>query len=105
MDRGEGRAGGNGAARPAEGAVPPRGRRRVDPLAPLRRTVLGEQFPEHLLRSGLIEPGDVVVIAVSGGADSVALLHLLRFLLERWELRLVAAHFDHAMRSDSAADA
>lgn len=105
MDRGEGRVGGDGAARPAEGAVPPRGRRRVDPLAPLRRTVLGERFPEHLLRSGLIEPGDVVVIAVSGGADSVALLHLLRFLLERWELRLVAAHFDHAMRSDSAADA
>lgn len=105
MNRGEGRPGGDGAERPVLDAAPPKGRRRVDPLAPLHRTVLGDELPEHLRRSGLIEPGDVVVVAVSGGADSVALLHLLRFLLVRWELRLVAAHYDHAMRTESTADA
>jgi tRNA(Ile)-lysidine synthase len=43
-----------------------------------------------------------VLVAVSGGADSVALLHLLRF---HTPVRLTAAHFDHRMRGDSGADA
>src|SRR5690606_17683725 len=41
-----------------------------------------------------------VVAALSGGLDSVALLHLLRFEAGA-PLRLVAAHFDHAMRAES----
>jgi tRNA(Ile)-lysidine synthase len=50
-------------------------------------------------------PGDCVVVALSGGLDSVVLLHLLRFgsPLEGVELR--AAHFDHGMRPDSPDDA
>jgi tRNA(Ile)-lysidine synthase len=44
------------------------------------------------------------VVAVSGGLDSVVLLHLLRFVA-RVEHRLVVAHFDHAMRAGSADDA
>src|SRR5690606_8586295 len=43
-----------------------------------------------------------VVVALSGGLDSVVLLHLLRFGTAR---TVCAAHFDHAMRSDSGADA
>jgi tRNA(Ile)-lysidine synthase len=46
-----------------------------------------------------------VVVAFSGGLDSLVLLHLLRFTpgLDRGEL--VAAHFDHRMREGSAHDA
>jgi tRNA(Ile)-lysidine synthase len=43
-----------------------------------------------------------VLVALSGGLDSVVLLHLVRFQLSR---DVVAAHFDHAMRGDSGADA
>jgi tRNA(Ile)-lysidine synthase len=43
-----------------------------------------------------------VLVALSGGLDSVVLLHLLRFPLAR---DVVAAHFDHAMRADSGTDA
>jgi tRNA(Ile)-lysidine synthetase-like protein len=42
------------------------------------------------------------VVAVSGGVDSVALLHMLTTLTD---LDLVVAHFDHGIRQDSASDA
>ena len=43
-----------------------------------------------------------ILVALSGGLDSVVLLHLLRFVSDR---DIVAAHFDHAMRAGSGADA
>ena len=46
-----------------------------------------------------------VVVAVSGGPDSVALLHLLMRLAPEWPLVLHAAHLDHALRPASAQDA
>ncbi|MCB0061523.1 MAG: tRNA lysidine(34) synthetase TilS, partial [Caldilineaceae bacterium] len=47
----------------------------------------------------------VVVVAVSGGADSVCLLALLQQVAAAWRLTLHVAHLDHALRPDSAADA
>lgn len=43
------------------------------------------------------------VIAVSGGVDSVALLHMLSRQFP--DERLIVAHFDHGIREDSASDA
>lgn len=45
-----------------------------------------------------------VVVAVSGGADSVAALLLLRELGEENGFEVVAAHFDHHLRADSVGD-
>lgn len=42
--------------------------------------------------------GNRVVVAVSGGADSVCLLDVLYHLREEWDLQLVVAHFDHGFR-------
>lgn len=39
-----------------------------------------------------------VVVAVSGGVDSVSLLHLLMYLASKHEWRLVVAHFNHQLR-------
>src|SRR3954453_17915220 len=50
-------------------------------------------------------PGDGVVVAFSGGADSTALLWGMAELAPRPSLRLVAAHPDHAMDAGSAARA
>ena len=46
-----------------------------------------------------------VLVAVSGGADSVALLHALLALQPVWRLSLYLAHLDHGLRPESAADA
>ena len=46
----------------------------------------------------LIRPGDRIVCAVSGGADSMALLWAMYLLKEEWQLTLSAAHFNHHLR-------
>ncbi|MBI3769028.1 MAG: tRNA lysidine(34) synthetase TilS [Deltaproteobacteria bacterium] len=56
-------------------------------------------------RYELLRTGDVVLVAVSGGADSVALLAALHELRDELGIRLVAAHLDHGLRgAESAAD-
>ena len=45
-----------------------------------------------------------ILVALSGGVDSVVLLYLLRFA-GVWEGPLFAAHLDHALRQDSPGDA
>ncbi len=59
-------------------------------------------FPAPLRAS--VSPATVIV-AVSGGADSIALLHLLTRMRAAWSLKLVVAHLDHNLRPSSAADA
>lgn len=67
-----------------------------DLLDRVRQAITGER---------LLTRGSRVVVAVSGGADSVALLHLLKRLAPAMELRLTAAHLDHGLRQESGADA
>lgn len=46
----------------------------------------------------MIEPGDTVICALSGGADSVALTFAIKLLSEVWGFRIAAAHFNHHLR-------
>jgi tRNA(Ile)-lysidine synthase len=67
-------------------------------------------LPEWVLayarRERLFRSGDRVLVAVSGGPDSVALLHLLVRLRPRLGLDLGVAHYDHGLRGeDSRGDA
>ena len=50
----------------------------------------------------LIRKGDSIVCAVSGGADSMALLWAMYLLKEEWELDLSAAHFNHHLRGEES---
>jgi tRNA(Ile)-lysidine synthase len=52
----------------------------------------------------MLTGGETVLVAVSGGADSVALLHVLVTLAGELSLRLHALHVDHGLRPDSGAD-
>lgn len=47
---------------------------------------------------GLLKAGEKVVVAVSGGCDSMVLLHLLTRLAEAMNWRLTVAHFNHQLR-------
>ena len=58
-------------------------------------------------RYEMVKPGDTVICAVSGGADSMALLWGMFLLKEKLGFRLEAAHFNHGLRgaeSDSDAE-
>ena len=48
----------------------------------------------------MIHPGDTVIAAVSGGADSVALLFALYLLKDSLGFTLEAAHFNHGLRGE-----
>lgn len=52
----------------------------------------------------LVAPRSLVLVAVSGGPDSVCLLYSLWFLRRLLKIRIEAFHFDHRLRSDSGQD-
>lgn len=52
----------------------------------------------------LIKPGDTLIIGLSGGPDSLFLLHFLASLQTSMNLTLIAAHLDHGWRADSQKD-
>lgn len=53
----------------------------------------------------MIEADSLVAVGVSGGADSVCLLHILRRLSDKIPFRILAVHVDHGVRAESAEDA
>ena len=53
----------------------------------------------------MFAPGDLVLVSVSGGPDSVCLLYSLWHLRRLFEIRLAVFHFDHRLREASAEDA
>jgi len=50
----------------------------------------------------MLAQGDAVLVGVSGGPDSVALLHSLVAIAPKWSLRLVVAHLNHQLRGPTA---
>lgn len=58
---------------------------------------------EFITKHHMLEPGDRLVVGVSGGADSVCLLLLLHGYRERYGLELFAVHVNHGLRGEEAA--
>ncbi|MFN8490845.1 MAG: tRNA lysidine(34) synthetase TilS [Caldilineaceae bacterium] len=76
-----------------------------DAVRTLFNKVHQAQTRDHLFANPVGEQPLTVVVGVSGGADSVCLLHLLAQLAATWRLTLHVAHLDHNLRPESAADA
>jgi tRNA(Ile)-lysidine synthase len=64
--------------------------------------VLKEKVKSAFLHGDPIAPGQGVVVAVSGGPDSMALLHLLNELKDELGIRLICATLDHGLRTESS---
>lgn len=69
------------------------GRMGVEMLKKVERTIKGF----HMLSAG-----DRVLVAVSGGADSIVLLQVLYELQERLQISLAVAHLDHQLRGEES---
>jgi len=57
---------------------------------------------KYIYQNNLIKAGDTVIAAVSGGPDSMALLHMLQRMQSEGTLTLVAAHLNHGLRAEAA---
>ena len=57
---------------------------------------------QTIIESQLLAPGELVLVGVSGGPDSLCLLHVLRQLADELSIRLHAAHLHHGIRGQDA---
>lgn len=61
-----------------------------------------EKFMGNVSRHHLLSPKDSIVVAVSGGMDSMALLHILICIKDAFQLKLFVAHLNHGVRGKEA---
>lgn len=59
---------------------------------------------QHVEREGVVLRGERIVVACSGGPDSVALAAVLHALVKPLELQLTLAHVNHGVRADAWQD-
>lgn len=75
---------------------------------PSHRTLPGmkifHEFKNNLAKHRLIKAGDIVVVGVSGGSDSVALLHLLHEVSKKMHFSIVVAHVNYHTRGKDSLD-
>lgn len=62
-----------------------------------------EKVRNTIHKYSMFAPGDRVLVGVSGGPDSVALLHILKSLAPKMLLEIFVAHLNHGLRGEAAA--
>ena len=60
------------------------------------------RFAQFLQSTGLVRPGDSLVLAVSGGIDSTVMTVLFADLAPQWNLTLAIAHVNHQLRGEES---
>jgi len=66
------------------------------------RPALLTQLVRTVRQEGLFIPGQHLIVAVSGGPDSIALLSLLHRLARTWRLTLTAVHCNYGLRGEES---
>ncbi len=65
-------------------------------------TMLIDKTKQTIAKFKMLEKGDRVLVAVSGGPDSMALLHILNSLRKEYDINLYVAHLNHMIRKGAA---
>ena len=56
----------------------------------------------NYIKTGIgLKPGDAIVAGISGGPDSMALLHVLKSLKKELDIRIICAHINHKQRDEA----
>ena len=76
----------------------------MDASSKISMSNLATKAQAFINEHNLINEGSTIIIGLSGGPDSVALLSVLKKLQPQYNLQLIAAHLDHQWRTDSAQD-
>lgn len=84
-------------------ALPSRERINILVAMPIRS--LFRKAEKTIEKYGMLSKGDKILIGVSGGSDSVFLLHLLNALREKYGLTLHIAHLNHGFRREAEREA
>lgn len=63
---------------------------------------MNRKLLDFIRHSHMLSPGDSVICAVSGGRDSMALLHLMLELQDTLSVTVSAAHFNHQLRGEES---
>lgn len=64
-----------------------------------------KRVENYIKEHRLLKNSDTVIVAVSGGPDSLCLLHLLHRLQDKYNLKLVVAHLNHGLRPEAIEEA
>lgn len=59
-------------------------------------------FKSIIKKHNMLSVGDTVVVGLSGGADSMTLLHLMCSIKDEYDLDIVACHVNHLLRGDES---
>jgi tRNA(Ile)-lysidine synthase len=62
-------------------------------------------FYQNIIQTGLVKAGDKIVLAVSGGPDSVCMFHMFWRLAKKMQIELLTVNFNHNLRKESAKEA
>ena len=62
-------------------------------------------FYQNIVQTGLVKSKDKVVLAVSGGQDSICMLHMFWRLAKKMQIELLTINFNHNLRKESAKEA
>ncbi len=64
-----------------------------------------EKFCQFVNKNSLVSQNDKLLVALSGGADSVFLLYMLLCIKDKYSLDIEAFHLNHCIRTNAASDA
>src|SRR5699024_7140321 len=61
-----------------------------------------QKIVRYMQEKQILKKGSTILIGVSGGPDSVALLHFYHQLKEEWDLHILALTVDHQLRGEAS---